>query len=1841
MNSNLNKQYPKSSLVLTLVIAFFLSSSNLSAQFITTWQTTTAGESITIPTDPVKTYNYTVDWGDGSTTTETADATHAYATATDHTVKITGLFPHIYFSRSGDRMKIIAVKHWGTNPWTSMRRAFDGCENLEILADDSPNLDGVGTMELMFGYCKKLNQDLSAWDVIHVKNMEALFEHAEIFDQPLNTWKTDSVENMRSMFEAAKAFNHPIDQWNTRKVTNMSRMFRDAEAFDKPIGGWDVRLADNMNSMFEFASAFNQPLYLWETFALKNTGSMFANALKFNQDINNWDVSGVTNMKAMFLHAIAFNKPLNNWVTKEVTKMSSMFEKANKFNQDISSWDVSKVTKMEYMFKEAMDFNNNNTALTWTSGTGTSQVSTMNQMFYKASNFNQDIDSWDVSGVANMNQMFEQTTKFNKPLSSWDVSRVEKMGYMFKQAKDFNKNISAWDVSEVTTMTFMFREATAFNNDNMALTWTNGTGTSKVKKMDYMFRDATAFNQDISSWNVSGVENMERMFDGAINFDQNLENWTITGLTNNPPFTNGAGYMFNGVTLSTANYEKLLISWAAQNVNAGIVFSGGNSTYCSPASVTAHTTLESKWTITDAGNTGCAVVCSVPTSERDALMALYTSTDGANWTNNTNWNTTAPVKNWFGVTVDCATGTVIKIELQSNNLNGVSITGNDIPTKIGNLVNLQILDLENNFLTGNIPQEVGDLIQLTYLDFHNNKLSGGIPTNLNKLTNLEEVFLFENALTGSIPNNWANINSLKRLFVNDNQFSGLVPDFSSSLALIHLSIKNNAYQFGDFESQFSTYQTLTIFNNNPQAKVDAIDTKNLNTGDNTTITTACSGTQNKYQWYKGAIPLSDGGSFSGTQTETLQINNIQTADAGVYHCEVTSTIVTNLTILRNAVTINVSPTTINPNAFITTWKTTTPNESITIPTLSTAVYNYTIDWGDGTITGETGDATHPYTTAGSHIVKITGLFPQIHFGSPNTTATNREKIIAINQWGTNPWSSMISAFKNCTNLEGLATDKPILANVTDIRAMFYGCSNFNQNINDWDVSTIENMSFMFSNAHIFNQPLNGWDVSNVKFMQYVFGSALKFNQDLNLWETKEVTNMHEMFQAAWDFNGDITTWNTAKVKDMSNMFRLTKEFNRNIGNWNTNEVTDMSGMFDNAKKIDQDISAKSSGAWNTSKVRTMQNMFSGAVVFDQDIGNWQTGEVDNMQAMFKNAVKFSKYIGDWNTTKVENMREMFYHAEAFDQDISYKSATDSWNTSSVKNMQGMFEGAVIFNGNIGNWKTETVMDMSRMFINAKKFNRDLSWDVSSVQTMTAMFAGAEIFDGDITQWNTTNVDDMDAMFQFAPAFNRDISFKPGTGAWNTTMVTNMSRMFNNATSFDENIGNWNTENVTNMYGMFYGATNFDQNLANWNVEALINGSLIGADDMFKNVKLSTPNYDALLKSWSAQNLNSNVRFSGGLSQYCTAEAERAILDSKWGDITDKGKDPSCGVALTCPTLTSSTTDVDLLPTITWGSITGATNYRVLIVKKSDNTEVLNVTLGNVLTYTLTTNLEENTIYQVTIFASDGTTETIGCSGINFNTLTSSEELIADAGQEKTLDCKNTTVQIGGETTNQGDGITYSWSTTDGNIVLGAAMRIATVDKAGTYTLAVSKLGSTTVSDEVVILADMMPPIVTVSGDVTINKGDYTTLTAVGGEDYLWTPSETLSDHGIANPIATPTQNTTYTVTVTASNGCKDTAVVTVTVVDNPNNQGLVIPDGFTPNGDGANEVWEIQGIEDFPKADVYIFNRWGNEVYNTAKVYEEPWDGTYNNNVLSSGVYFYVLKLGTGRVIKGHINLIK
>ena len=222
----------------------------------------------------------------------------------------------------------------------------------------------------------------------------------------------------------------------------------------------------------------------------------------------------------------------------------------------------------------------------------------------------------------------------------------------------------------------------------------------------------------------------------------------------------------------------------------------------------------------------CTDDMEIPKVECEALVALYNSTNGAGWTNKTNWLTaTMP---WYGVTV--TDGHVSWIFLDGNNLTGPlpveigNLTGlrvayldsnhlsGSVPVTLGNLVNLERLYLEDNQLTGAIPSELGNLTKLILLNLYNNQLSGPIPPQLSNMSSLWHLLLYSNQLTGTIPVEFGNFANLQSLGLHNNLLTGSIPAALGTVSTLQFLNLNNNYLTGSIPRTLGNLTNLFTLN---------------------------------------------------------------------------------------------------------------------------------------------------------------------------------------------------------------------------------------------------------------------------------------------------------------------------------------------------------------------------------------------------------------------------------------------------------------------------------------------------------------------------------------------------------------------------------------------------------------------------------------------------------------------------------------------------------------------------------------------------------------------------------------------------------------------------------------------------------------------------------------------------------------------------------------------------------------------------------------------------------------------------------------------------------------------
>jgi surface protein len=507
-----------------------------------------------------------------------------------------------------------------------------------------------------------------------------------------------------------------------------------------------------------------------------------------------------------------------------------------------------------------------------------------------------------------------------------------------------------------------------------------------------------------------------------------------------------------------------------------------------------------------------------------------------------------------------------------------------------------------------------------------------------------------------------------------------------------------------------------------------------------------------------------------------------------------------------------------PPSFISVWRTTTINESITLPYETSGFYYGTIDWGDGETSNNIYDnRTHTYVTPGDYIITITGTLIGWSFG---VNPISRNKIREVLQWGCLRLGNSGSYFSNCNNLS--------LSNVTDVL----------------DLTGTNNLSYTFENCtNLTTVPfINSWNTSNVTNMQGMFFECHNFNDDISGWDVSNVTDMGAMFDNTYLFNQPIGVWDVSNVQSISYMFLQNTVFNQNLSSWNVGSVTNMKGTFNGCTSFNNGGSPMISG-WTTYNVTDMGDMFP-LTPFNQPINSWDVSSVTKMDYMFYQSTSFNQPLSGWNVSNVTDMNYMF-SLSPFNQYIN------SWDVSNVTTMEGMFFFNTIFNQNLN------------------------SWDVSSVTNMDYMFWFDYAFDGNITSWDTSNVTTMRLMFATCSIFNQNIS------GWNVGNVTNMQQMFNGATQFNQPIGSWNVSNVTNMSNMF-GSVGFNQNIGSWNVTGVtnFNGFMNGktfSDYSTTNLDAIYNGWSSLPTLTSGININfGTIKYTAGSS------AGRAILTGTYG-----------------------------------------------------------------------------------------------------------------------------------------------------------------------------------------------------------------------------------------------------------------------------------------------------------------------------------------------------------------------
>lgn len=792
----------------------------------------------------------------------------------------------------------------------------------------------------------------------------------------------------------------------------------------------------------------------------------------------------------------------------QVKSMQGMFTNAAVFNGELDSWDVSSVTNMQGLFQNA-------------------------------SAFNGDLASWDVSSVTNMANMFQNASVFNSDLNAWNVSSVTNMQSMFLSASAFNSNIRFWDVSSVRNMQGMFDSAALFNGDLSA--W----DVSSVTNMGYMFSDAVIFNQDLSAWNVSSVTGMIEMFRNASAFNSDLSAWNVSAVAN-------MFGMFAGVTLSTANYDALLMGWAAQNLQNNVPFHGGNSLYSIEAQNARNTLAEIfSWRITDGGPSLAApkITISEPLNFTEAvpIETISLLNSGGGDLSTCSSQTALPTGINLTVSVDGSTceisGTPSDVQAQTEYTLTASNTSGSSDILVNITVNALLLapSLEN--ATSQIYAVDRAISSLRFAN------SGG------------------GALTGCSA---------------DSLPEGLQVSVTADLTSCEITGTPTR------EQETAVY-TITAVN----ASVDSNTTTN-SAGVSITVTLAAGSIPFITQWKTDNPGESDEDQIMISTSPQFEYDYQVNWGDGTTDSNVTG---------------NITHT--YPAAGTYTIEITEKFPQIYFQGQDAEKLLTVTQWGNqqwlSMRNAFSGCTNLEFNTSDVPDLSLVNDMQLMFF---NATTFNGD----LSEWDVSSVTNMQSLFANAAAFNGDLSRWDV-SSVTNMQSLFANATEFNGDLSRWDVSSVTNMQGLLTNVSVFNGDLSAWDVSSVTSMANLFSGASAFNQDIGNWDVSSVTSMQQMFLGS-AFNGDLSAWDVSSVENMAGMFRDTSFFNSNLNRWDVSSVTSMSAMFYQAPVFNQDLSAwdvssvadmqnmfnsasefnQDISTWNVSSVENMVGMFSSATL---------------------------------------------------------------------------------------------------------------------------------------------------------------------------------------------------------------------------------------------------------------------------------------------------------------------------------------------------------------------------------------------------------------------------------------------------------------------------------------------------------------------------------------------------------------------------------------------------------------------------------------------------------------------
>ncbi|UTW67766.1 BspA family leucine-rich repeat surface protein [bacterium SCSIO 12643] len=1570
-------------------------------------------------------------------------------------------------------------------------------------------------------------------------------------------------------------------------VQDMSYMFLEASSVSSDMDHWDVSNVTNMTGMFQKATAFNGNITTWAVDSVTNMNSMFKNASAFNGNISTWTVDSVTDMRSMFREATAFNQNIGGWNVGSVVNMEFMFYNADAFTQDISSWDVSAVTNMRFMFALTNNFNQNINS--WNVGA----VSNLSAMFRDATAFNQPLNSWDVSSATNMQSMF-QGSAFNQNISNWDVDSVENMSFMFYNNTAFNQPLDTWNTSSVTNMKSMFHNSESFNQD------LNSWDVSSVTNMEQMFDRCDVFNGNISNWDVSSVTNMSSMFRSCYVFNSNISGWDVGSVTNMIAMFNQANnfdqnlgswdvdslatpnLMFLGAELSIDNYDSLLIGWVSQNVQFGKHFHGGYSKYCAGDSARQELINTFGWTITDGGKS-CPPSVSISATNTSCNNVsdgtASASASGGTAPYNYLWNTGAT-----NATINGLAAGIYSVTITDNS--GITDSASVTITQPTALVSIVVVDSNT---TCNGLSDGGATAAAT----------GG---------------------TGPYTYTWSN-------GATNASITGVTADTYS----VTLTDANGCT---DSTSVTISEPALLV----TTAVVDSNITCNgLSNGG---ATAAANGGSNPYAytWSNGATNASITGVIAGTYSITITDNKGCTDSTSISITEPA------LLVATTAVDSNISchgltdgGTTVSATGgtgpYTYTWSNGATNASINGVPMGT--YSVTVTDHNGCTDSSSVNITEPALLVSTSVVDSNiscngssdgGATATANGGSSSYTyswsnATHNTSITGV---PTGTYSVTVTDLNGCMDSSSVIITEPTpLVTTTVVDSNTTCSSNMDGGATASATGGTSAYSYSWNNSAI-TASITGVAASTYTVTITDANGCSDVNTiHIIVEDTIRPVVLTQNIDAYLDMNGN-STISTADIDNGSSdacgiqsmQLDITSFDCSNLGS-NTVEllVTDVNGNSDSTTAIVTVIDSLAPTI-NGQNINAYLNSSGQVSITASDIDN---GSVDNC-GIASTTISTSNFtcaeIGSNNVDLIVedvngNIDTATYVVTVLD------TVSPVVNTSNTTVYLDALGQASITVADINNNSTDNC-GIQTMTLDSVNF------DCSEVGINTVVLTVSDVNGNSSTQSATVTVADTNSPTAIAQDYT---AYLDANGS-----ITISVNDIDNGSS--DNCG------ILSMTLDQYTFTCADTGTNTVILEVNdVNGNSYTASAVVTVI-------DTLKPTVTSQDINVYLDANGQVS-ISTSDIDNGSTDNcTIQNMTLDNSSFDCS-AVGVNTVILSVTDVNGNTDTASATVTVIDSISPA-VSTQDITVYLDATgISNISTSDIDNGSTDNCAIQ----SQSLDISTFNCSDLGTNTVTLSVTDVNGNTNTQTavvtvMDSITPKITCPTDFSNCGPEITVDDPVVSDNCNITLQL-VSGIPSGETF-----PVGKTTNTYEVIDVSGnkatcsvditrFPQPVVTVRADSTVYYEQSLTLYSQSEfvVEYQWSPSIYLNSSTSQQPICTPQETTEYTLIGKSADGCySEPKSVYITVY--PGGE-LLIPNTFSPNGDGYNDYFEIPGIAFLPEMRMTIFNRNGEILYQK-KGYQNDWDGTSNGKVLPVATYYYVIDLGNNQEpIKGDITIIK